>query len=420
MPRTDARPLTVSLEGSPAGVAARLRRLPGLVWLDTAGNVPDEGARGAISVIAAAPAAWVRGRMPDTAPLEQALAALRETTLPAVDWGLPLAGLFGAVDYDGRYCFGVYDEVLIYRHATGEWMATGPRLPVLARQEDPDGPAPGPLPQFAPLMKMDDFCAMARRAQEYIAAGDIYQVNLSHRYEAAWPDGADPFALALRLREASPAPYAAYLDLDGRRIVSSSPEMFLHMSGSVIRTRPVKGTRPRFADPREDERSLTDLITSEKERAELIMITDLLRHDLGQVCEFGSVNVTGLLKPEEYEQVFHLVSTVRGVLRPEVSHAAALQACLPGGSVTGAPKVRACEIIAELEPVPRGLYTGAIGYLGANGESQFSIAIRTVEIENGIAGFGTGAGIVADSVPAFEWEETLHKAAGILAATRNR
>src|SRR5690606_12183220 len=160
---------------------------------------------------------------------------------------------------------------------------TGPRLPVLARQEDPDGPAPGPLPQFAPLMKMGDFCAMARRAQEYIAAGDIYQVNRSHRSEAAGPDGADPFALALPPTDASPGPYAAYLDLDGRRIVSSSAEMFLHMSGSVIRTRPVKGTRPRFADPREDERSLTDLITSEKERAELIMITDLLRHDLGQV-----------------------------------------------------------------------------------------------------------------------------------------
>ena len=178
------------------------------------------------------------------------------------------------------------------------------------------------------------------------------------------------------------------------------------------------GSCPRFADPVADERSLRELITSGKERAELVMITDLLRNDLGMVCEYGSVHVTGLLQPETYGQVHHLVSTVQGTLRPGVSHTAALSACFPGGSITGAPKQRAREIIRELEPCPRGLYTGAIGFLGANGESHFSIAIRTVTLENGTATFHTGAGIVADSVPALEWEETLHKAAGILAAAR--
>jgi anthranilate/para-aminobenzoate synthase component I len=188
------------------------------------------------------------------------------------------------------------------------------------------------------------------------------------------------------------------------------------MSGSAIRTRPIKGTRPRRLDPTADEKSAYDLITSAKEIAELIMITDLERNDLGQVCEFGTVHVPELLKLERFAQVFHLVSTVEGRLRPNVDHPAALRACFPGGSITGAPKKRAREIIAELEPEPRGLYTGALGWFGFNGESRFSIAIRTVIFEQGDAHFHVGAGIVADSVPEKEWQETLDKASGILRA----
>jgi para-aminobenzoate synthetase component I len=199
-------------------------------------------------------------------------------------------------------------------------------------------------------------------------------------------------------------------------VLSSSPESFLKMSGRAVCTRPIKGTRPRRADATADEKSAYDLITSPKEIAELIMITDLERNDLGQVCEFGSVTVPELLTIERHEQVFHLVSTVEGRLRPDVDHLAALRACFPGGSITGAPKRRAREIIAELEPEPRGLYTGAIGWIGFNGESQFNIAIRTVVIEDGCAHFHVGAGIVADSKPEREWQETLDKAAGILLA----
>lgn len=362
--------------------------------------------------MAACPVQVLRGHLSDTAPLEQALAALRGGD--ALDWGVPLQGLFGTVDYDGSYCFGVYDQLVIHRHRTGEWLETGELLALAQPGEPPAASSAA----FAPEMDREDFCGMVARAQEYIRAGDIYQVNLAHRFSAAWPQGKDPFGLYLQLRESSPAPYAAFLSMGGRAVLSSSPESFLKMSGNVIRTRPIKGTRPRRADPVADERSLRELMTSDKERAELVMITDLLRNDLGMVCEYGSVQVTGLLQPETFEQVHHLVSTVEGTLRPDVSHAAALAACFPGGSITGAPKKRAREIIGELEPCPRGLYTGAIGFLGANGESHFSIAIRTVTVERGEASFHTGAGIVGDSVPEQEWEETLHKAAGILHAAR--
>jgi aminodeoxychorismate synthase component I len=257
---------------------------------------------------------------------------------------------------------------------------------------------------------------MVRHAQDYVRAGDIYQVCLAHRFSTAF--AGDPWPLYLALREASPAPHSAYLGLGDETVLSSSPECFLKMSGRRISTRPIKGTRPRMRDPEEDERQAFELKTSPKEIAELVMITDLERNDLGSVCEFGSVTASQLLHLERYAQVFHLVSTVEGELRPEISQVAALAACFPGGSISGAPKKRALEIIHELEPVPRGLFTGAIGYFGYNGESQFNIAIRTVLIRDGRAEFHVGAGITADSDPQKEWEETLHKAAGILRAAK--
>ncbi len=411
---TLARPQRRALSLTPEEAAAALRHLPGFVWLDTSGCCPEPDRDSAVSLLAACPLRVLRGHISDPAPLEEALASMGENA-GAVDWGLPLCGLIGSVDYDGSYVFGLYRQVVIYRHRTGEWFETGELLSQARTGEPPWMPR---SLDFQPETPRGEFCRLVECAQEYISAGDIYQVNLAHRFSAAWPHGADPFAFYTRLREASPAPHAAYLSLDGRTVMSSSPESFLKMSGSMIRSRPIKGTRPRFADPVADERSLRELITSSKERAELVMITDLLRNDLGMVCEYGSVQVTGLLQPETYGQVHHLVSTVQGTLRPGISHTAALSACFPGGSITGAPKKRAREIIRELEPCPRGLYTGAIGFLGANGESHFSIAIRTVTLENGSASFHTGAGIVADSVPELEWEETLHKAAGILAAAR--
>lgn len=258
------------------------------------------------------------------------------------------------------------------------------------------------------------FIDIVERAQRYIRAGDIYQVNLAQRL--AVPRSLSGWELFDRLSAVSPAPFSAYIDCGEFQITSSSPEMFLRLNGPHIQTRPIKGTRPRSADPTRDAQLTYELQTSPKEMAELVMITDLVRNDIGKVCEYGSVQVPELVRLERYSQVQHLVSTVEGRLRADVSHFAAFASCFPGGSITGAPKIRAMEIIDELEPVARGPYTGALGYLGFNRESQLSILIRAAICKEQMAYFHVGAGIVADSIPAAEYEETLAKAGGFLAA----
>jgi aminodeoxychorismate synthase component I len=263
-------------------------------------------------------------------------------------------------------------------------------------------------------MSRDQFLCAVQRAQGYIRLGHIYQVNLSHRLQAPWRYPA--FQFYQHLQETSPAPFAAWLNGGDFQVASSSPEQFLRISGRHITTRPIKGTRPRGADATRDAQLAYELQTNPKELAELVMITDLLRNDLGRVCEYGSVQVPDLARLERFAQVQHLVATVTGELRPEMTHAGALAACFPGGSITGAPKIRAMQIIDELEPVVRGVYTGCMGFLGFNRESQLSIAIRTAVCHAGEVFFAVGAGIVADSVPEAEYAETLHKAAGFLAA----
>jgi para-aminobenzoate synthetase component I len=262
----------------------------------------------------------------------------------------------------------------------------------------------------------DEFIDAVKLAQEYIRAGDIYQVNLSQRLSL--PRIASSWELFQRLVAVSPAPFAAFLDCGDFQIASSSPEQFLRLSGPHIITRPIKGTRPRDADATRDAQLAYELQTSAKELSELIMITDLLRNDLGKICEFGSVQVPELAKLEKFAQVQHLVSTIEGQLRHGVTHCAALAACFPGGSITGAPKFRAMEIIDELEPVARGPYCGCHGYLGFNRESQLSITIRTAVCAHDKIHFNVGAGIVADSNPEFEYGETLSKAGGLFAALR--
>ncbi len=259
-----------------------------------------------------------------------------------------------------------------------------------------------------------EFMGKVAAIQRYIRMGEVYQANLSQRLSAPWT--AAPWSLFETLGEVSPAPFSAFLNGGDFQLVSSSPELFLRLNGLRAQTRPIKGTRPRSADPARDEQLRIELQANAKEMAELVMITDLLRNDLGKVCEYGSVRVPELARIEGYPQVWHLVSTVEGVLRGNVSHLGALAACFPGGSITGAPKFRAMEIIDELEPQTRGPYTGAIGYLGFNRASQFSIAIRTALCQGGRAWFHTGAGIVADSSPEAEYEETLAKARGFLQA----
>jgi aminodeoxychorismate synthase component I len=396
----------VRLDGlSPVEVAGQLRHLDGLVFFDTAGNFPTGSSR-PVSVIAANPRQVLRGNIHVSADLEILRAALADGPEISGDHGLPVGGLCGWVDYEGDFVFGDYPEMLVYSHRDATWWEIGD---LSTRLRDSSGSAE--ISPFTPLASRETFTSGVARIKEWIAAGHIYQANLSQAFTATVTG--DLFSLYETLRDASPAPMAAYLNLDGREILSSSPETFLKISGRGIETRPIKGTRPRFADPDEDRRSAYELQTSAKEIAELVMITDLLRNDLGQVCEFGSVEVTEMLQLETLAQVHHLVSTVTGTLRPETDALTALAACFPGGSITGAPKKRAMEIIRELERAPRGVYCGAIGWLGYNGESSLSIAIRTLVRTGNELVYQVGSGIVADSDPDKEYEETLHKAAGI-------
>jgi para-aminobenzoate synthetase component 1 len=407
MPILARAPRPVALDLTPLEAAAAGAHLPGRVYFDTA---LEGGEVGQLSIVAASPREVLRGQgAEDWRAVQRALA--RRTGGERCDDGLPNGFAAGFVEYDGAFCFGFYEDALIYRHAEQCWYEIGE---ISSRLRPVSTPEPSAGPAFATPMTSAGFCERVRRVQEYIAAGDVYQVNLAHRFSAGWRG--DAFAFYEALRHYSPAPYGAFLELDGRAILSTSPESFLKISGRAIRTRPIKGTRPRRAEATADALSAYDLRNSSKETAELVMITDLERNDLGAICEYGSVHVKELLKLESYEQVFHLVSTVEGRLREEIDHVTALRACFPGGSITGAPKKRAREIIAELEPEPRGIYTGALGWFGFNGESQFNIAIRTVVVEHGLAHFHVGAGIVADSVPEKEWQETLDKAAGILLA----
>ena len=260
----------------------------------------------------------------------------------------------------------------------------------------------------------DEFERRVRTAKEYIAAGDVYQVVLSQRFETRFD--ADPFMAYRALRHVNPSPYMYFLRMGGRAIVGSSPEMLVRVEGRSMQTHPIAGTRPRGRTEDEDLRLAEELKRSEKERAEHVMLVDLGRNDLGRVAAYGTVKVPTYMTLERYSHVMHLVSIVEGRLSDERDRIDALVACFPAGTVSGAPKVRAMEIIAELENRRRGVYAGAVGYLDFAGNLDFCITIRTVVIENGRAYVQAGAGIVADSDPAAEYEETRDKARAVIQA----
>jgi para-aminobenzoate synthetase component 1 len=246
-----------------------------------------------------------------------------------------------------------------------------------------------------------------RRILEHIRDGDIYQANLTARFDVR--TDADPLALFERLRRDNPAPFAAYVETDDGVVISSSPERMLRARGRELETRPIKGTAARSPDPAEDARRARALADSAKDRAELVMITDLARNDLGKVCVPGSIRVPKLREVESFAHVHHLVSTVTGTLRPGADPLDALAAMFPFGSITGAPKRRAMQILSEREPVPRGVYTGA-GWIGFDRDLDLSVAIRTGLLRDNVFSFGSGGGIVADSQPDAEWRELLVKA----------
>jgi len=287
-------------------------------------------------------------------------------------------------------------------------------LPPLGGAElAPSYPLPG-RPELLSNFSRDGYLRAVQRAIDYIHAGDCFQVNLSQRLLA--PARLPPLDLYGRLRERNPAPFAGYLDLGDFVIASASPERFLKVTDGNVETRPIKGTRPRGTTPEEDEVRRRELLASPKDRAENVMIVDLLRNDLGRVCAYGSVRVEAVCRLETYRYVHHLVSEVRGRLRPGLGPVDLLRAAFPGGSVTGAPKVRAMEIIAELEPTSRGPYCGCLGYIGFDGSMDTNLLIRTFTAGRGWVQFPVGGGIVADSTPEGEYAETLHKAEGLLRA----
>lgn len=259
-----------------------------------------------------------------------------------------------------------------------------------------------------------EYLKAVEAAREHIAAGDIFQVNLSQRFEAGLP--IPPYELYRHLRHINPAPFAAYLNFDEVTVLSASPERFLKLRGDLVETRPMKGTRPRGNSASEDEALARELQNSIKDKAENVMIVDLERNDLGKVCRFGTVQVRELWTLEKYATVFQLTSTVEGRLRQGENRIDLLKACFPGGSITGAPKVRAMEIIDELEPTKRSIYTGSIGYLSFSGEMDLNIVIRTILVKNEKAYLQVGGGIVYDSAPEAEYQETLDKAKALFQA----
>lgn len=332
---------------------------------------------------------------------------------------------------------GFYDAVLLHDAADGSWRLveltfdsppsgagrTGQTLrDVLNRAENIEPPLLGQddlqAEPAASNFSPDDYRRAIARCIDYIADGDIFQVNLSQRLTI--PDAPPPEAIYRSLRNRNPAAYAAYLDFNaGERrcaVASSSPELFMRVRGDNVETRPIKGTRRRPDDPADQQRAADDLLASAKDNAELAMIIDLLRNDLGRVCRFGTVSVAEPRRLEAHPTVLHLVGTVRGRLREDVGPAELLRATFPGGSITGAPKIRAMEIIDELEPHARGVYTGCIGIIGADGSCEWNIAIRTVVWDGGTAHVQVGGGIVADSTPECEYRETLDKARAMLEA----
>jgi anthranilate/para-aminobenzoate synthase component I len=342
-----------------------------------------------------------------------AFAALREllTLVPHGRW--PDEGaVVGALAYDqARPASRHGDLPLLVALAVA-------RLEVFEHDEAELGAASGrsPAPRDAGLERASslsraDYRERVLRAQAHIAAGDIYQANLSQRFELPFPRSG--LELYRHLRAASPAPFAGYLRVPGLELVSASPERLLHVQDGLAQTRPIAGTRPRSSDALADARLQAELLLSEKERAEHLMLVDLARNDLGRVAALGSVAVDELMVVEQYTHVRHIVSNVRALLAPGHDAVDALAALFPGGTITGVPKRRCMQILDQLEPVPRGFYTGALFYVTRSGRLDANILIRSASVADGRLRFSVGAGIVADSDPEREYEETLYKAAGL-------
>ncbi len=429
----------VELDGPPTALLARCAGEPGAFVLD--GGARSWGCGDA--VLGFRPCAVLRvdaagGTYVEDGPAERwqgdpfvLLERFRERCRAAVGSSNPGAVIIAALSYDLRHwverlpCTGAsraepvlyaafYDWSLRYSYADARYrlFCSTPAQAASVAAELQDHAADHVRLAAQPTRLQyerakDEYLASVGTALRYIAAGDIYQVNLAQRFVV---EPAPPPALVFSRLQGHPMPYAAYVDAGDIVLISNSPECWLAIRERTVATFPIKGTRPRGAGKRRDARLAEELQRSAKERAEHLMIVDLERNDLGRVCRTGSVRVERLAAIESYPTLHHLVSKVSGELRPEVTLADVLRATFPGGSITGAPKVRAMQIIDELEPVPRGFYTGAIGYVDFLGNAVFNIAIRTAVAAAGRLTYHAGGGIVADSVAEWEYQETLLKA----------
>ena len=361
--------------------------------------------------------------------LEEFFKACRERYSPEVD--IPF-GIFGFISYDAnRYLervsspeiddlnwpdmlFILPETTFIFDNVERRVWRVGRRVNLREKR--------GKFSFFSRLlgfnMEKDYFIHAVERIKDYIGEGDTFQVNFSQRIDVEY--SGEPFLLYERLRRVNPSPFSFFLDFGGIKAVSCSPERLVKKDGRFVETRPIAGTRRRGRSAEEERRLERELFLSEKERAEHIMLVDLERNDLGRVCEYGTVEVDELMVKESYSHVIHIVSNVKGVLRENLDSTDVLRAVFPGGTITGAPKVRTMEIIAELEPTRRALYTGSVGYIGFNGSMDFNIVIRTFLFRENRGYLQVGAGIVWDSDPELEYRETLSKAEALLVASSLR
>jgi para-aminobenzoate synthetase component 1 len=388
-----------------------------------------EGDAAGLDAIRTAMAPWRGTSLPDFAPFQGGGVFLLSYGLSRRLERLPPARSHETPDLQCAF----YDVVIALDHLRGSaaLLSTGQpergaarraraweRAQHILRHVQASPPAWGAAPPLRPepTVTQAEYERMVARARDFIFAGDIYQVNLSQEFRAVYPGDYDFLRLYERLRRVNAAPFSAYLHWGPLHLLSASPERFLRLAGQRIETRPIKGTRPRDGDPGRDQAERARLRESPKDRAENLMIVDLLRNDLSRVARTGSVVVPELFSIESFAHVHHLVSSVQGELRPECDALDLLAASFPGGSITGAPKIRAMEIIHELECAERGPYCGSLGWLGFDGAMDSSILIRTISAQDGLLRFRVGGGIVADSEPAAEYRETMDKARGLLLA----
>jgi len=418
-----------------------VRALGAPVLLDSADR---RNQLGRYSILCAGPLLQIIDDQP-AAQVQQHLRAALQQLGPARwpgDLRLPFgAGLVGYLAYDyGRQLeslpclarhdialpdlsFGLYDWSVVSDHQLQRcWLVCHPQVPsareqALLRQLDSNA-APRQAfslcEPFAAEQGKAQYAEAFARVQDYIHAGDCYQINLAQRFSSRYQG--DPLSAYCALRERSPTPFSAYLEMAGGTLLSLSPERFIEVQNGRVETRPIKGTRPRGSTPQLDQALAEELQRCEKDRAENLMIVDLLRNDLGRSCEPGSIRVPELFSLESYPNVHHLVSSITGRLRSDSDAIDLLMRAFPGGSITGAPKIRAMQIIEELEPVRRSLYCGSVGYLGCEGQMDFNIAIRSLVCHEGSIYCWGGGGVVADSELDAEYQETLTKVGNLLDA----